>query len=127
MSLKHRVDRLEERLDLNAERVVVVLLYCLLPDGEAWVPEAFQFGAPGLSLNRVSRHLVAVFTSGTEEQQRVELMRLRRDPRYQTDPCANRHRRALAANQEAEEKDGRKLEGRARVIEARGARMVRDA
>jgi len=88
MSLKNRVDRLEERLNPNAERVEVVLFYQIPPDDEAWVPEPFRFGAPGLSLNRVSRDLWAVFSGGTEAQQREKLRRLRRQ--YQEDPCANR-------------------------------------
>ena len=102
MSLKHRVDRLEERLNPNPEKVEMTLPYQFLPDDMEWIPEAFQ---PGI--NRVSRHLVVVFIGGTERMQREKLRRLQRDPRYQRDPWANRPNPALAADQEAEEKDGR--------------------
>jgi len=98
MSLKQRVGRLEERLDLSSERVQMVLFYQCLPDDMEWVPEPFQ---PGHNLFGVSRLFWVVFTGGTETQKRAALDRLRRDPRYQQDPCANRPTPALTGEQDA--------------------------
>lgn len=89
MGLKHRLERIEEKLDPNHENMIVVIEthYSPIEDPKAVKPPTFY----------VSRYYTACFLGGTEERRREALKRLRRDPQYHKDPCGGRPGWALEA------------------------------
>jgi hypothetical protein len=78
MSLRQRMDRLEDRLNPNPENLLTILVTQFTP-----ITDPKSIKAPR---HYVSPHFVAIFLGGTEAQRRKELKRLRRDPKYQRDP-----------------------------------------
>lgn len=87
MGLKHRLERIEEKLDPNRENMIVVIEVHYSPIED---PKAIPPGR-----HYVSPYYTACFLGGTEERQREALKRLRRDAQYQRDPCAGRPKLAL--------------------------------
>lgn len=93
MSLRHRVDRLEERFDPNQENMIVVIEvhYSPIEDPKAVKPPSYYVGP----------YATACFLGGTEERRREALKRLRRDPQYQKHPRDVRPGPTLTGDQEA--------------------------
>ena len=99
MGLKHRLDRIEEKLDPNRKEMLTIIMdfRALAAAGAGPLPPRPHPLPPGY----IAPLVTAVFLGGTEEQRREAVKWLRRDPQYQKDPCANRPRPALAGDQEA--------------------------
>ncbi len=78
MGLKHRLERIEEKLDPNRENMIVVIEvhYSPIENPKAVKPPDYYVGP----------YATACFLGGTEERQREALKRLRRDPQYQENP-----------------------------------------